>query len=149
MWLRSVGPSATSRSRRPGQYDSSRSIASIAVVASTSTCRVRPGKSGVSVPGRRTSVTSVQHGHVDRGDPGEIAGDLVPRIALVRAREHLAGARAEVEAGDVVRVDYHRLPEHAEVGVLLREPLPHRLPTRAGVTRAVDRRLAVVHRPPV
>src|SRR6476646_10964067 len=119
MWLRSVGPSATSRSRRPGQSDSSRSIASSTVEASTSTCRDSPGKSGVSVPGRRTSVTSVEHHDVDRGDPGQVARDLVPRLALVRAREDLTGARAEVETWDVVRVDDHRLPEHADVRILL------------------------------
>src|SRR5438093_1472977 len=146
-WMceRRLGPSATSRSRSPGHCASSESIAASTVGASTSTRRGRPGKSGVSVPGSLTSATSVEQRHVDRGDRGQVARDLAPRLALVRAREDLAGARAEVDAGNVVPVDGHGLAQDAEVRVLLRQPLPQVLPARAAVARAPDRGLALVH----
>src|SRR5581483_5602604 len=104
------------------------------------------------VPGTRTSAISVllvDDRDVDGGDRRQVARDLRPRLALVGAREDLAGARAEVDAGDVVRVHRHPLPENAEVRVHLRQPVPQRLPARAGVARAPDGRLAVVHRPAV
>src|SRR3954469_14068290 len=145
MWLRRLGPSATRRARRPGQRCSSSSMAPSTFAASTSTWRVSPGKSGVRVPGRRRSATSVEHCHVDRRDRGQIVRDLAPRLALVRAGEDLARARAEVDAGGVVRVHRHRLAQDAEVRVRLRQPLPHVLPARAAVARAPDGRLAVVH----
>src|SRR5947208_12667250 len=146
-WMcdRRLGPSPTSRSRSPGHRASRESIAASTVGASTATRRGRPGKSGVNVPGSLTSATSVEHGHVDRGDRGQVARDLAPRLALVRAGEDLARARAEVDAGGVVRVHRHRLPQDAEVRVRLRQPLPQVLPARAAVTRAPDCRLAVVH----
>src|SRR4051812_23151183 len=145
MWLRRLGPSATRRSRRPGHCCSSSSMAPSTFSASTSTRRVSPGKSGVRVPGRRRSATSVDDRHVDRRDRGQIARDLAPGLALVRAREDLPGARAEVDAGTVVLVDRHPLAQDAEVGILLRQSLAHVLPARASVTRAPDGRLAVVH----
>src|SRR4051812_1030896 len=145
MWLRSAGPSPTRRSRRPGQRCSSSSMAPSTLAASTSTWRVSPGKSGVRVPGSRRSATSVEHHHVDGGDRRQIVGDLAPCLSLVGACEHLAGARAEVDARDVVLVDRHALAQAPEVRVLLRQPLPHVLPARAAVARAPDGRLAVVH----
>src|SRR5438445_11980700 len=111
------------------------------VGASTSTCRLSPGKSGVSVPGSRRSATSVENCHVDRGDRGQVAHDLAPRLAIVGAREELPGARAEVDARRVVRVDGHPLAEDAEVRVVLRQAAALRLPARAGVARAPDRGL--------
>src|SRR2546430_12929872 len=145
MWLRSAGPSPTRRSRSPGQRCSSSSMAPSTLAASASTWRVSPGKSGGRVPGSRRSATSVEHHHVDRGDRRQIAGDLAPCLSLVGACEHLAGARAEVDARDVVLVDRHALAQNPEVRVLLRQPLPHVLPARAAVARAPDGRLAVVH----
>src|SRR5512133_2816803 len=145
MWLRSAGPSPTRRSRRPGQRCSSSSMAPSTLAASTSTWRVSPGKSGVSVPGSRRSATSVEHHHIDRGDRRQIADDLAPCLSFVGTCEHLAGARAEVDARDVVLVDRHSLAQDPEVRVLLRQPLPHVLPARAAVARAPDARLAVVH----
>src|SRR2546423_9015572 len=148
MWLLSAGPSATRRSRRPGQRPSRSAMAPSTVAASTSTWRVNPGKRGVSVPGRRTSATapSVEDGNVHRRDRGEVVRDLAPGVALVGAREHLARARAEVDARDVVRVDRHPLPQNADARILLRKSPARVLPARAAVAGAPDVGLAVVHR---
>ena len=70
---------------------------------------------------RRTATSTDEIG-------GQVARDLAPAVALVGAREHLAGARAEVEAGRVERVDRHPLAQHAEVRVLLREAVVEPLP---------------------
>src|SRR3954452_9821091 len=99
MWGRSAGPLSQRRARRPGPWSSSRSIASSTVAASTSWCRSRPGKSGVSVVGRGTfALGSLHRRDLDRPDGRQVARDLAPAVALVAAREELAGARAEVEA---------------------------------------------------
>ena len=90
-----------------------------------------------------------QHRDLDRRDRRQVARDLVPALALVGAREHLAGARAEVEAGHVERVDRHPLAQHAEVRVALRQAAVEPLPGRAGVARAPDRGLPVGHAAPV
>src|SRR5512146_848952 len=116
MWWRSDGPSATRRSRSPGQRCSSSSIAPRTLAASISRRRGNPGKSGVRVPGSRTSGTALPDDRdVDRGDRREVARDLGPRLALVGARVHLARARAEVDARNIVLVDGHALAEDAEV----------------------------------
>ena len=106
-----------------------------------------PRKSGGSVAGR----WSVGHGYVehrdlDRRDRGQVARDLAPALALVGAREHLAGARAEVEAGHVV-ARRSPSPRAARRGArrCCGSPSVEPLPARAGVARAPDRRLAVGH----
>ena len=91
----------------------------------------------------------LHHRHLDRRDRRQVARDLAPGLALVDAREHLAGARAEVEARRVERVVRHPLAQDAEVRVLLWQALVEPLPGRARVAGAPDRRLAVVHRPRV
>src|SRR3954451_15766230 len=118
-WMceRRLGPSATSPARSPGHRASSESIAASTVGASTSTRRGSPGKSGVSVPGSLTSATSIEDGHVYRGDRGQIVCDLAPRLALVSAGEDLTRARAEVDARGVVLVDRHPLAQHSEIRV--------------------------------
>ena len=90
-----------------------------------------------------------EHRDLDRRDGGQVARDLVPALALVGAREHLAGARAEVEAGHVERVDRDALAQHAEMRVALRQAAVEPLPARARVARAPDGRLAVGHAAPV
>src|SRR5215468_9972773 len=110
-------------------------MAASTVGASTSSRRGSPGKSGVSVPGSLTSATSVENRHVDRGDRRQVARDFAPRVALVGAREDLPGARAEVEARSVVRVDRQALAQDAEMGIVLRQAGAHRLPARTGVAR--------------
>src|ERR1700749_1940601 len=136
MWVRSAGPSATSRSRSPGPCASGESIAASTVAPSPSTRRGSPGKSGVSVPGSLTSATSAEHRHVDRGNSRQVARNLAPCLALVGAREQLPCARAEVDAGDVVRVDRHPLAQHAEMRILLRQALAHVLPAGTAVAGA-------------
>ena len=69
---------------------------------------------------------------------GQVAGDLAPALALVVAREHLARARAEVEAGDVERVDRHALAQHAEKRVVLGQAAVELPPRRAAVARPPD-----------
>src|SRR5207247_10046853 len=80
---------------------------------------------------------------------GQVAADVAPALALVRAREHLAGARAEVEPRDVIRVDRHRPAEDADVCVLLREAALEPAPARARVARLPDGRAALRHAAPM
>src|SRR5262249_9138339 len=87
-------------------------------------------------------------GHLDRGDPRQVAGDLVPALAFVHARVDLPGARPEVEAGRVLAVDRHSAAQDSEVRILLWQALGELLPARAGVPCPPDRSLPVGHRAP-
>src|SRR5579862_5762978 len=145
MCWRRHGPGSQRRSRRPGQRRSSWSIASSTVAASISTWRGRSWNSGVSVLGSERSAISVDLRDLDRPDRRQVAGDLRPRVALVGAREELAGARAEVEAGLVGAIERQRRAEDAEVRVILRQTVREALPALAGVAGAPDGSFAVGH----
>ena len=61
---------------------------------------------------------------------------MIPVLALVGACEYLSRARAEVEAGNVERIDRESLTKHAEKGITLGqapiEPPPRRSWWRSG-----------------
>ena len=116
--------------------------------ASTSHVRGRSPKSGVSV--RREAQLGhqlLEHRHLDRPDRRQVARDLAPALALVGAREDLAGARAEVEAGlRRSRRSPSRRAARRGARRCCGRPLVEPLPALAGVARAPDRRLALGHR---
>src|SRR5207248_10202840 len=82
----------------------------------------RPRRGGAADRRRAASASradadrpSVDDGDLDRGDRRQVVGDLAPALTLVGAREHLARARSEVEAGHLVRVDRHSLAVYADL----------------------------------
>src|SRR6185312_16867895 len=107
--------------------------------------RARGAAPGRAAAARRGGAArpSVGRGHRHGGDAREEPADLAPAPAGVDAREQLAGARAEVEAWIVLLVDRHAVAQHADVGVLARQPVRELLPAGAGVARAPDRGLAI------
>src|SRR5262249_42270619 len=60
----------------------------------------------------------------------------------VSRRVHLPAGRAEVDAAGIERVDGHRVAEHVDVAVLLRQAPGERLPVVSARPAAVDAQLA-------
>src|SRR4029079_1056332 len=111
------------------------------------------GRDGEGAPRRAASAwvaggcrPSVDDCDLDRRDRGQVARDLAPTLPVVRTRVHLAGTRAEVVAGRVVRGARPPPAPAADVRILLRGAVRQTLPTRTRVLRPPDRRSTVGHR---
>src|SRR6185437_6071863 len=73
----------------------------------------------------------------------QVLRDAAPAIALVGAGEEGAAAGPEIDACRRQPVGRHRLAQHAEEGILLRQPLAQRLPAGAAVAGPPYRGLAL------
>ena len=67
----------------------------------------------------------------------------VPGVAAVGRGVHLAAGGAEVDAARVERIDRHRVAQHVDVAILLRQAVGQRLPLVAAGAAAIDAQLAV------
>jgi hypothetical protein len=63
----------------------------------------------------------------------QVTGDLLPILTFIKAREHRATVRAEVDSRWIAFVARHRLAEHSKETTLLRQTLAHRLPALAAI----------------
>src|SRR5271166_5759319 len=68
----------------------------------------------------------------------QIADDRLPAVSGVGGGVYLSPGGAEVDPAGVEGVDGHRVAEHVDVAVLLREALGERLPLAPAGTAAVD-----------
>ena len=66
-----------------------------------------------------------------------------PAVAGVRRRVDLPAGRPEVDAARIERIHGHRVAQHVDVAVALRQALRQRLPLVAAGAAAVDAQLAV------
>src|SRR5436190_23277669 len=85
-----------------------------------------------------TTIPSGERLDLDRQDRGQVPHDRGPRVPGVVRGVDLAAAGAEVDPAGLVLVDRHRVAEHVDVAVLLREPLRECLPLLAAGAAAVD-----------
>ena len=79
------------------------------------------------------------HQGLDREDGRQVLRDAGPALALVGAGEQAAGVGAEIDPGRLQRVGRHRLAQHGEVGVPLRQAVAQVPPAPPGVPGAPDR----------
>src|SRR6266508_5281453 len=131
-----AGVESQTRSRIPGQRDSSASITSPTVVADSSTRLAEPGNRFTRAVGRVTTTgdsLALNDQRLHRIDRGQVLGDAAPAVALVGAGEQRARIRAEVDPGRIEPIGGHDLAQHTEERVFLGQTLPQRLPLVAAV----------------
>src|SRR5690349_10433569 len=136
MWRRIAGVESQRRSRIPGQRAFNASIASPTHAAGTSTRRAASGNNFTSAAGSVTATRlSVDNQRLHRTYRRQMLGDAVPAVALIGAGVQRAGAGAEIDPGGLQPIGRHRLTQHAEEGVLLRQTVAQRPPAFSAVTR--------------
>src|SRR5581483_7852765 len=80
---------------------------------------------------------------LNRHDRRQIAHDRRPARAAIGGAVDLSAARAEIDTARVERVDRHRVAQHVDIAVALRQPLGHRLPLVAAALAAENAELPV------
>ena len=74
---------------------------------------------------------------------GKISDDRRPAVARVGRCIDLPAGRAKVHATRIERIDGHRIAQHVDVTISLRQAVGERLPFVAAGAAAIDAQLAI------
>ena len=89
--------------------------------------RRRPAPASADAPGGPPG-SSCQRLNFDRKHGRKIADDRSPAVSGIGRRVHLPARGAEVHAARIERIDRHRVAQHVDVAVALRQTFGERLP---------------------
>src|SRR5208282_6834690 len=89
------------------------------------------------------SARSRQRLHLNRKHARKVADNGSPTVSRIGRRIDLPAARPEVNAALIKRIDSHRVPQHVDVAVALRQALGQWLPLVSAGAAAEDAQFAI------